>query len=859
MVKVLSLLFMASFSACFLIADSEVTPTFFFQDAVQLQAGGVPINLGNHSAPRLVDWDGDGDLDLLVGGGDGYIWIFLNSGSASNPYFQTGVKVHCSGVPIQAGTWYTGVCFEDLSGDGLPDLIIAHSNDRIRIYTNVGILSNPEFTGYSSLQGPTGELYLPDNCDGRIDVEDWNGDGLKDIVAGEFEGYLTVYLNDGNLTSPHFKTGQKLTYNGNEIHWPYNTHPRIFDLNQDGIPDLVFGINWGDVGFYMNDGVAEQYHLRPLLMVRDSNGNQLNLRSLISDDTIPDFADLNNDQVLDMISGGLNGKIFVMYGVSYQEPLNRIEQIMQEHPDDLGQALESDPNLRKELFGLHHGMRKYGTEFLLSAPTRQPIYNWYRSHIDNYPQYLKKQFLDPTIYTYIPSLAGQVWVNLFESLPDVQTHRFNVADEINLQGYYRDMFLDFGTLLIENSCADLLQQEVVYNYLSSLPRDLWDCERLTIADFLGSNLPSEVAIECQSGVNIFGCRVEQYIENSFPPDSETGWVTTFGACLAHEINHSVDAHTISNNPDLYARKHCLIRQAVPSQVIFNPDYQGGVDWTATKNKFLIEGYWDGIEEHWDQVWSNFWSDGPGAAANDRWLRNNLKLMCEAPQEAFATLANQYFTNSRTMLDLALRRWNRGILTCINQFLFFVDVYSCETNRSYFYTMDINGNITKSSVCLQRNKDEYIKSLAYDNIIYEFYLDGMGNVTGISAPQYFDSLDADINCDFCVNIEDLRLLINQWLSPPGIPSADIAPTPNGDGIVNFLDFAIFAENWLWEKIPADIDIDGDVDFTDYAIFASHWVEQNCTEPDWCVGIDFDHNGQVDVFDLAELARKWLAGK
>jgi alpha-tubulin suppressor-like RCC1 family protein len=47
----------------------------------------------------------------------------------------------------------------------------------------------------------------------------------------------------------------------------------------------------------------------------------------------------------------------------------------------------------------------------------------------------------------------------------------------------------------------------------------------------------------------------------------------------------------------------------------------------------------------------------------------------------------------------------------------------------------------------------------------------------------------------MGLENLAELAGQWLQPPGIPSADIAPPPSGDGIVNFLDFAVLAENWL----------------------------------------------------------------
>jgi parallel beta-helix repeat protein len=47
----------------------------------------------------------------------------------------------------------------------------------------------------------------------------------------------------------------------------------------------------------------------------------------------------------------------------------------------------------------------------------------------------------------------------------------------------------------------------------------------------------------------------------------------------------------------------------------------------------------------------------------------------------------------------------------------------------------------------------------------------------------------------VDFEDLKVLADQWLQPPGTPSADIAPPLNGDNIVNFLDFAFLAQSWL----------------------------------------------------------------
>ncbi len=52
---------------------------------------------------------------------------------------------------------------------------------------------------------------------------------------------------------------------------------------------------------------------------------------------------------------------------------------------------------------------------------------------------------------------------------------------------------------------------------------------------------------------------------------------------------------------------------------------------------------------------------------------------------------------------------------------------------------------------------------------------------------------DINGDGTVDMQDLMLLTNDWLS--GNSLADITPPPNGDGIVNIEDFAVIADNWL----------------------------------------------------------------
>jgi len=72
--------------------------------------------------------------------------------------------------------------------------------------------------------------------------------------------------------------------------------------------------------------------------------------------------------------------------------------------------------------------------------------------------------------------------------------------------------------------------------------------------------------------------------------------------------------------------------------------------------------------------------------------------------------------------------------------------------------------------------------------------GGAGLTAFTTSISLNDNPSDINGDEEVNLEDLEVLAEQWLGPPGEPSADIAPEPDGDGIIDFLDFALFAENW-----------------------------------------------------------------
>lgn len=70
----------------------------------------------------------------------------------------------------------------------------------------------------------------------------------------------------------------------------------------------------------------------------------------------------------------------------------------------------------------------------------------------------------------------------------------------------------------------------------------------------------------------------------------------------------------------------------------------------------------------------------------------------------------------------------------------------------------------------------------------------------------------------------------WTEVSSCGGADIAPPPDGDGIVNIEDFVIFAEEWLSSNCNqgnnwcegADLNQENPVDLLDWRIFADHWL-------------------------------------
>jgi hypothetical protein len=680
-----------------LLPAQKPAATTAFLAAAPILAGGEPLDVGSHATTRCFDWDQDGDLDLLVGGGDGRIWLFLNEGR--------GTAQFAAGVPITAaqherwGSGYTGALLCDCDADGLPDLAVAHSSGRVTIHRNVGRRGAPVFGE------PMAEVAVQGGCQGRLDAADWNGDGRIDLVTGSFEGALEVHANVGSATAPKFAAAQSL----GGLRLAYNAQPRIVDFDADGRLDLLLGLNWGSVTLFRNEGSTAAPKLgagQDLCWAED--GKPLNLRAMNGDDTTPELADLDGDGVLDLISGGKNGAVFWLRGLGASDRARAISDLLAAAGDDPPRRFEQDLAARNALFGALSGLQADLATGLVQSAMREALFAQLANLAKGCPALLQRRRFDLDATPHAPMLAAQFWVVAKAAAADTPAGRAALADALGFDDGARRLLVDLGVLLYDNSKALPQQLERMHALLMALPRAVWDVELISVADWLGPGR-NDHPVRARTAVNIFGMGLG-VPENSFPADAGRPGVTdVFLICLAHEIAHNMlDTVGRRSRPELYERKFEGLAFGAGDEVVYREPPSLGIDLDATKARFAKAGLWNGKADDWQAAWQARF-DGQDRF-DKAYARGNIRFFLEAPQEAFATLANQYVTDSELMLTFAKARWDAGCRSTVHQFLLIADYLSGGGDAAPLYVLARGGELTLSSASLKRDGKGRIASI-----------------------------------------------------------------------------------------------------------------------------------------------------
>lgn len=248
------------------------------------------IDVGAESAPTLADVNGDGLLDLIVGGKvspkdgkTGTVTWFENVGSKTAPAFRE------RGVLSMRGDYNYAPAMADIDGDGLIDMIVGTWRDRLQWYRNTGTATSPAWS-----MKDTALVTITRGTNSTPTFGDLNDDGLLDLVIGEASGTINLYKNIGTKTSPKFDL---VSDNFQNIKVGRRSAPTLVDFDGDGKLDMLIGNGDGDLQLWRGVGLASD--------IRFERDTTFNLRSY--PDAIPAVGDLHGTGRLDLLIGTLGG------------------------------------------------------------------------------------------------------------------------------------------------------------------------------------------------------------------------------------------------------------------------------------------------------------------------------------------------------------------------------------------------------------------------------------------------------------------------------------------------------------------------------------------------------------------------
>ncbi len=240
--------------------------------------GGV-IDLGGASSPFLYDWDGDGDFDLLSGTQLGDIKFLRNTGDAYSPAWQQDNAY----FSIIDHSIYAAATCGDVSGDGLPEVIVGDLNGHLYYYRNTGI-------GLQLMPLMFGNIALGGWSVPRL--VDLDSDGDLDLAVGNEAGNLFYYENQGS--PPQANWVLVPNYFGT-IDVSSDCSMSFGDLDEDGDLDFVAGDAWGDLHCYLKDGFGW-------------TANNTIFAGISTDqNAAPALVDIDHDGDLDLVLGDYDG------------------------------------------------------------------------------------------------------------------------------------------------------------------------------------------------------------------------------------------------------------------------------------------------------------------------------------------------------------------------------------------------------------------------------------------------------------------------------------------------------------------------------------------------------------------------
>ena len=294
-----------------------------------VQANQFDITVAGYSVPSLADWNNDKLNDLVVGegggSGSGKVRVYLNVGTESDPRFVNYVYAKSNGVDLTCPAAGCMGCFPRVvywDADARKDLLVGQSDGRIKVFLNVGLDEEPTFDGGTFLEvgQPGSKSYIDVGSRATPSAVDWNSDGKKDLVAGAYDGLIHLFINEGTDAQPDFVVETLAREDGTELLVPgRRSSPVVLDLDGDGRKDILAGNTYGELLFYSNVGTDEAPRFSGYALI-EAGGAPIDLAG--SPRSRPSICYWTGDghfglmdAYVDILIGAADGKIHLYQGI----------------------------------------------------------------------------------------------------------------------------------------------------------------------------------------------------------------------------------------------------------------------------------------------------------------------------------------------------------------------------------------------------------------------------------------------------------------------------------------------------------------------------------------------------------------